>query len=231
MNEDVLFNPIWSALAGEQSGFGEANGCARRFISSVSPFGALRDLDDPQAWRDLAVLLGPGRAASLSGPEISAPAGWEEHFRSSGVQMVGAKVVGAACPEAVVLTSDDVPEMLDLVARAQPGPFEKRTVELGTYLGIRREGRLVAMAGERLRPAGYTEVSAVCTDSEFRGQGFARRLVLAVVDVITRRGAVPMLHVRATNTGAIRLYEQLGFVVHHEVNFVGLRTPDVSTGG
>jgi ribosomal protein S18 acetylase RimI-like enzyme len=228
VNEDVLLNPAWSALSGEQGMFAEGEGLARRFMPDVAPFGALRDAEDPESWRDLAELVGPGRTASVNGPAISVPPGWEEHFRSPGVQMVGSSVAGAPCAEAVVLTADDVPEMLELVARTKPGPFEKRTVELGTYFGIRREGRLVAMAGERLRPVGYTEVSAVCTDDEFRGLGLARQLVLAVVDVITRRGAIPMLHVRASNTGAIRLYEQLGFVAHHDVVFVGVRSPEVT---
>ncbi|MER6798526.1 GNAT family N-acetyltransferase, partial [Amycolatopsis mediterranei] len=119
----------------------------------------------------------------------------------------------------------DVPEMLDLVERTRPGPFRKRTVELGTYLGIRRGGALVAMAGERLHPPGYTEISAVCTDPAYRGQGFGTRLVLAVAAGIRERGEIPMMHAAAANTSAIRLYRSLGFALRQRPDFVVVRVP------
>ncbi|MGW4668758.1 GNAT family N-acetyltransferase [Streptosporangium sandarakinum] len=115
--------------------------------------------------------------------------------------------------------------MLDLVARTQPGPFWPRTCELGTYLGVRDNGTLVAMAGERLRPPGWTEISAVCTAPEARGQGHAARLVSALVARIAARGERPFLHVAGTNTGAIALYERLGFETRTPVTFRGFRTP------
>jgi predicted GNAT family acetyltransferase len=101
--------------------------------------------------------------------------------------------------------------MLELVARTEPGPFLTRTIELGDYLGVRRDGALAAMAGERFRPEGWTEISAVCTAPEHRGEGLASRLVGALVAGIERRLEGAFLHVLATNTAAIRLYEQLGF--------------------
>ena len=113
--------------------------------------------------------------------------------------------------------------MLDLVARTQPGPFEPRTITLGTYLGIRRGGALVAMAGERMRPPGWGEISAVCTDPAHRGQGLAGRLVRAVGAVVRERGDVPFLHAAATNATGIRLYEQLGFTLRREILFAVLR--------
>ncbi|GAA4584688.1 hypothetical protein GCM10023194_25190 [Planotetraspora phitsanulokensis] len=102
--------------------------------------------------------------------------------------MPGAAVSGAPDGEAVRLTAVDAPELLNLAERTRPGPFLPRTVELGTYLGIRRHGTLVAMAGERLHPTGWTEISAVCTDAAFRGQGLASRLILAVAASIRPRG-------------------------------------------
>ena len=110
----------------------------------------------------------------------------------------------------VALGRDDVSEMLALVTAAQPGPFEKRTVEFGGYLGIRIGGRLVAMAGERLRPPGYTEISAVATDPDFRRLGLARRLVAAVADRVTEAGDTPFLHAMAGNTDVIRLMNRWG---------------------
>ncbi|GAA2292052.1 hypothetical protein GCM10010415_75040 [Streptomyces atrovirens] len=115
--------------------------------------------------------------------------------------------------------------MLDLAARTEPGPFWPRIHELGTYLGIRVDGALVAMAGERLRPPGWTEISAVCTALEARGQGHAARLVRALTERIVTRGDGPFLHVAETNTGAITLYERLGFKTRSPVTFRGFRTP------
>ena len=116
-------------------------------------------------------------------------------------------------PDAVVLGEADVPEMLDLVERTRPGPFRTGTRLMGTYLGIRRDGALVAMAGERMQPPGWSEISAVCTDPAYRGQSLATRLIRAVGAVIRERGDVPFLHASAGNTDAIRLYEHLGFTV------------------
>jgi predicted GNAT family acetyltransferase len=137
--------------------------------------------------------------------------------------MAGHTMTGVPDPDAVVLTETDVPEMLELVSRAKPGPFGKRTVELGRYLGIRHEGKLVAMAGERFRLPGWTEVSAVCTDPEFRGQGLGARLTMAVAAGILEHGDLPFLHVTADNAAAIRLYERLGFQVSHPVVFAAYR--------
>ena len=142
-----------------------------------------------------------------------------------GVQLVGAALRAEPCPGAVRLGPGDVPEILDLIARTEPGPFLPRTVELGTYLGIRQDGRLVAMAGERLRPPGWTEISAVCTAPEQRGQGLATRLVRAVAAVIRERGDTPFLHAAASNTVAVRLYESLGFTLRRRPSFALLRTP------
>jgi predicted GNAT family acetyltransferase len=125
----------------------------------------------------------------------------------------------------VELGADSVPEMLDLVGRARPGPFWPRTREMGTYVGIRENGRLVAMAGERLRPPGWTEISAVCTAPEARGRGHAARLVRALAARIEARGERPFLHVAEENAGAVALYERLGFEVRKRVTFRGFRTP------
>ncbi len=120
----------------------------------------------------------------------------------------------------------DVQEMLDLARRTKPGPFLPRTVEMGTCPGIRRGGALVAMAGERLHPPGWTEISAVCTDEAWRGRGLASRLVLAIVAGIRARGELPFLHAVATNVNAIRLYEELGFRLRRYTVFSVARAPE-----
>ncbi|MGK5682737.1 GNAT family N-acetyltransferase [Actinoplanes sp. URMC 104] len=216
----VLDNPVWAALLHGQKAFGDVRGQAARFLPEVSPFAAV---GDASGWADLAELTGPDGSVLVPAAPDGPVAGWERLGGGRGVQLTGEDVAGAPDPEAVVLTAADVPEMLDLVARTQPGPFGPRTRELGVYLGIRRAGALVAMAGERLRPPGWTEISAVCTDPAYRGQGLARRLVAAVAAGIRDRGELPFLHAAGTNADAIRLYLAMGFRHRRDLNFHAYR--------
>lgn len=221
LSDSILDNPVWAALTGPHERFAERHGRAARYLPDASPFVAI---PDESAWPDLAALVGPGTVVVVA-TNVPIPADWELVEEVPGVQLVDAGVETAPAPEAVRLTSADVPEMLDLVARTEPGPFRKRTIELGTYLGIRREGNLVAMAGERLHPPGWTEISAVCTDPAFRGQGLATTLVRALVAAIRSRGEQALLHAAASNTGAIRLYESMGFRLRTRLLFAAIRVP------
>jgi predicted GNAT family acetyltransferase len=108
--------------------------------------------------------------------------------------------------------------MLALAQLTQPGPFLARTHVMGMFRGIRIDGRLAAMAGERMRVPGYTELSGVCTHPDFRGRGLARRLSAIVCAGIDARGETPFLHAWKDNHAAIALYEQLGFRLRAEVN-------------
>jgi ribosomal protein S18 acetylase RimI-like enzyme len=173
----------------------------------------------------MAKLAGPGGIVSTAGVVAEPPQGWEVRMRIEGVQLVAGDVAAAPDTEATPLGPADVPEMLELAARTRPGPFLPRTIEFGGYLGIRRGGSLVAMAGERIRPPGWTEISAVCTDAEYRGQGLATRLTLAVAAAILERGDTPFLHASADNVSAIRLYAALGFRFRREAQFVVVRAP------
>ena len=217
----VLDRAPWESLTGHHARFAQWHGRAVRYDPTVASFVALEDESDLRAWEDVAELLGPEGRLVL--PGVSEwPDSWKSVFQTDGVQMIARRVDAQPDPEAVILGADDVPEILDLIARTEPGPFLPRTVELGTYLGIRREGALVAMAGERLHPPGWTEISAVCTDAAYRGQGLASRLVRAVAAGIAERGETPFLHALATNTNAIRLYESLGFELRRTVRFTQL---------
>ncbi|MEU2061192.1 GNAT family N-acetyltransferase [Streptomyces sp. NPDC013455] len=222
----VLDNPALASLTGPHARFAERRGRVVRYPVDVSPWLALPDEPDARDWADLAALAGPGAEVPLPGIRGDVPEGWEITVRVEGVQLVDDGVAAAPDAEAVRLGPADVPEMLDLVARTQPGPFLPRTVELGTYLGIRRGGALVAMAGERLHPPGWTEISAVCTDPAHRGEGLATRLVLAVAHGIRERAETPFLHTSAGNTGAIRLYESLGFRLRRRTAFLAARAPE-----
>jgi ribosomal protein S18 acetylase RimI-like enzyme len=219
--DGVLDRGIWESLRGHHARFAERHGLAVRYQPDVAPFVAFEDYRDPRAWADAAELIGPEGSMAVHGvPEW--PEDWESIFHAEGVQMTGVGMAARPDPEAVVLGSDDIPEILDLVARTKPGPFLPGTIELGTYLGIRRDGALVAMAGERLRPAGWTEISAVCTDPAYRGQGLAGRLISAVAARILQYGETPYLHARGDNANAIRLYETLGFRVRRSLTFTVL---------
>lgn len=220
-----LDNPARGSLLGVHARFAERRGEVLRYPADMTPFVALPDEPDEDTWREVAELMGPGASVAMTGVRGPVPQGWELTFNGAGVQLVGEEVAGQADTEAVPLGAGDVPEMLELVERAKPGPFLPRTIEMGTYLGIRREGALVAMAGERLHPPGWTEISAVCTDAQWRGHGLGTRLVLAVAAGIRARGETPFMHAATSNTTAIRLYGALGFRLRKETTFRAVRVP------
>jgi len=221
-----LDNPALWSLTGPHARFAERRGCVLRYPSDVCPFLGMPTEPGATDWADAAGLAGPGGLLALAAVEAPPPAGWQVDVVGEGVQMTGDGVAGVADPEAARLGAADVPEMLALARRTKPGPFLTRTVEMGTYLGVRRGGALVAMAGERLHPAGWTEISAVCTDEAWRGHGLASRLVLAVAAGIQARGEIPFLHALARNVTAIRLYEDLGFRIRRPVMFSVARVPE-----
>src|SRR5271165_2772999 len=128
-----------------------------------------------------------------------------------------------AIPDLIELGSADSRKMIELTGMTKPGPFGSRTHELGTYLGIRSEGKLVAMAGERMKVPGHTEVSAVCTHPGHTGHGYAAALMTRVMQGILDRGEKPFLHSRGDNTRAIELYKRLGFRERKSGYFVVLR--------
>jgi ribosomal protein S18 acetylase RimI-like enzyme len=217
----------WSSLTGPHAHFARGDRLARRYPADVSPFAAVTAFDDEGAWRDLRELYDAGEVAGLALPPgftRGGPPGWDLEGIVPGVQLVATDALSSApADDAFALGPAHVAEAVDLVARTEPGPFRARTHELGTYLGIEREGHLVAMAGERLHPVGWTEISAVCTDPAYRRQGLATRLVRAVADLVRNRGEVPFLHTGAANTRAIGLYLAMGFELRREVEFVALR--------
>ncbi|WP_238157962.1 GNAT family N-acetyltransferase [Kribbella voronezhensis] len=214
---DVLKNPMYYALTGTHSGLAETQGRACRYPAQVAPFLGLPDEPTEQDWADAASLLGVGHSAALMRPELPLPENFKLVQQFDLVQLVAPESFGVEDPQAVVLDADDVPEMLALTELTEPGPFRTRTIEFGGYLGLREQGALIAMAGERCRPPGYVEISAVCTDPAYRGKGLATRLIRAVAAGIEQTGARPFLHTGGTNLQAIRLYESLGFAVSNRM--------------
>jgi ribosomal protein S18 acetylase RimI-like enzyme len=213
-DEEAAFdNPAYASLCGAHARFAQVRGRARRYQDDVAPFLAFPSAPSAQDWRDAADLVAPGAFVAGRYGEGELPGGWRAVQGFDLAQMVEERVAGVDCSEAIALGAADVPEMLELVAQTEPGPFLPRTIELGDYLGIRSNGELIAMAGERFRLDGWTEISAVCTHPNHRGQGLASRLMGALIAGIKRRSQRAFLHVMGTNTEAIRLYEQLGFRV------------------
>jgi predicted GNAT family acetyltransferase len=223
-----LDNIIWKALTTRQAELAESFHQARRFVPEVSPLAAFLE---PTAggYKSLAGLVDKGATIGLF---LEAPyqpqAGWSFVAGAPMPEMVyeGAGVPtrqSSSDPEIVELGDADSPEMMALTALTKPGPFGKRTHELGTYLGIRLDGKLVAMTGERLKIPGYTEVSAVCTHPEHTGHGYARILMAEVMRRICSRGETPVLHVRGDNGRAIQLYKRLGFRQRVLLHFAVLR--------
>jgi ribosomal protein S18 acetylase RimI-like enzyme len=210
-----LDRPIWEALRTTHAALAEGDELAKRYPPEISPLAALRE-QSPQAYASLGRLLAPDETAVLflnEAPRV--PEGWTL-LREGGLE----QRVCASPPEAPrsspvfeALTVKDVPEMLALAELTKPGPFRRRTIEFGGYIGIRDSGKLVAMSGQRTRPAGYTEISAVCTHPDARGRGYAEALIVSLARTIFARGETPFLGVRPDNERAKRVYERLGFKV------------------
>ncbi len=222
--EHPLDNMAWHALRGPQAHLAEGgrpdDGGAGRFRRPVAPFSATGRLDEA-GWSALADLIGPGGAAILFRADVpDPPAGWSTAFRGTTIQYVATDLAPpdpAVAERLVELGPDDSDDMVALTKLTEPGPFSAETWRTGRYFGLRRDGRLLAMAGERLRTDGWGEVSAVCVDPSARGQGLGAALTLAAAAAIAERGDRAMLHVAETNDPAHRLYRQIGFEVRRNV--------------
>jgi predicted GNAT family acetyltransferase len=208
-----LDHPVWSALTTKHAHLGQGDALARRYHPDVAPFAALV-AETTSAYHALHQLLRPDeQVAVLSVQPIGPVNGLQTTHVGVIHQMIAPhRKAGKTDNEEVVrLGRADANDMLELARKTKPGPFGKRTVAMGNYIGIRERGRLVAMAGERMHIEGYVEISAVCVDGDHRGKGYARRLVQVLQQEIEQRGETPFLHVFSDNISAIQLYERLGF--------------------
>ena len=218
MTINLLDNPVWHALAGPHRPHAVGRGLALHYPRDIAPFSAIAE-PSVEAYADLAANLPPQTEARLFRPgEEPLPHGWEQLDAFAMLQMVAAEAPSAGVFAAVESLSEaDRGAMMDLVAVAKPGPFGPRTPELGRYVGVWHEGRLVAMAGERMRVPGYVELSAICVHPDARGRGHGAALTSALMRLASASGEVPFLHVRPENTGAVALYEKLGFRTRREL--------------
>lgn len=219
-----LDRPIWSALTTRQLDFGAGTGLARRYRPEYLPFAAT-GTDDPGALADLAGLAQPGETLFfLMADPVTPLPGFEATMTADAVQMIARTVPMPAADTAIEpLGPDDAEEMLALATLTKPGPFSLKSGMLGRFWGVRKDGRLAAMAGERMKQPGFTELSGVCTHPDFRGEGYARRLSLHVAARILEVGDRPYLHAYAVNDAAIRLYESIGFALRSTMHVAALR--------
>ena len=212
-----LDRPGWNSLNGKHSDIALNGKISARYPTEYHAIAATPNGSE-EAFHDLATIVKKGEIIGLIAkrPDSGNP-DWKILMESLVHQMVCEKQLPETDVEYVELSVKDIPEVLELVSITKPGPFAQRTVELGRYIGIRKDGELVAMAGERFKVEGYTEISAVCTLPEYRGKGYATALSSVLVNTIFEQGDIPFLHVSVKNTPAIRLYEGLGFTKRRDV--------------
>lgn len=220
-----LDNPFWASLSTRHAALALGGPLARRYPPGISPIAGL-PAAAPANLAALEALVEPGDDVGIAGPfAFELPSHWETLHRSRLIQMVrGDRTPMPEGPvPATTLGASDVDDMLALAERTKPGPFRPRTIELGAYLGVRENGRLVAMAGQRLWIGTAREISAVCTDPPAQRRGFASALVARLVNRILRAGEMPFLHVDVENPRAIALYRRLGFVPRVELQLLAAR--------
>ncbi|RAZ75090.1 GNAT family N-acetyltransferase [Mesorhizobium atlanticum] len=215
----ILDRPVWSALATRQRIFAEGDDLARRYRPSIIPFAATAT-DDPENLHALGRLVPAGETVILAQADnIVLPPALVATMTADAVQMIaGQALQPVADPRIEQLTRQDAAEMLALASLTRPGPFTLEALSLGEFWGVKIDGRLAAMAGERMKQPGYSELSGVCSHPDFRGGGLARLLSLFVANRIMARGEVPYLHAFASNAAAIRLYESIGFRLRSAMN-------------
>ena len=224
--EHPLDRPIWSALTTRQAGLALGDARALRYAPEYEPFGAAADAS-PVCYAALKALDRFDDHLVVVEAEPVLPPGAEADFalQPAVVQMIWSakSAPGEADFEFGELGDADAAEMFELAHLTKPGPYAVHTHGLGGFIGVRRDGRLIAMAGERMKPDGFTEVSGVCTHPDHRGKGYAAGLMRTVIAGMLARGDTPFLHAYAANAGAIALYESLGFTFRREMRMLVLR--------
>ncbi|MGF9691875.1 GNAT family N-acetyltransferase [Rhizobium sp. 0TCS1.26] len=223
----VLDRPAWNALASVHASLAEGSSLARRYPPSIVPFAAAAD-DTPESLEALAALAsGPDVLALVEARPITVPAQLETVLEASLVQMI-AKDPFERLDDARIelLGEDDAEDMLALATLTKPGPFTLRAQQLGKFWGIRMQGRLVAMAGQRMRQPGFAELSGLCTHPDFQGGGLGKTMLRFVAGEISASGDTVYLHSYSSNVGAVSLYRAMGFSVRSDMNFRLVRRAD-----
>lgn len=224
-----LDRPVWSTLTSHQADLALGDARALRFDPAWALFGAAADAS-PESQAALAALnVSPNGMGLVEACDMPPPPGTRVRSTAACVQMTASALTAGGRDIAFELMGEaDAADMLALATLTVPGPFFEKTHQLGDFIGVKRDGRLIAMAGERMRPAGFTEVSGVCTHPDHRGFGYASALMRVVTQRILERGEQAFLHAYAANTATIALYETLGFTVRTPITYTVLHGPELS---
>lgn len=219
MAEHVLDNPLWHMLYHNLAKYTTGTVLAKRCDSNIASAAALANHSDA-AFGDFASLFDAGESTGIveANPPQGIP-GFELRGSFAADQLVCQQRVPLSENEIeiITLTPSDASDMIELVELTKPGPFFPGLLAMRRFVGVRQQGQLVAMAGERIQLPGYCEISAVCTHPDWRGRGYARLLSAVIADGIWARGETPFLHVLAHNTAAYQIYEALHFVKRCEL--------------
>jgi predicted GNAT family acetyltransferase len=220
----ILDQPAWNGLVSGNNNLSFGIDSVKFFDSSVSPFADLRNQDE-QHFNILYNLIDSQQVIVPSVKENLNVGHWTTVASVQGYQMVYGGALQEITSEELIqpLEESNITEMLSLTERTEPGPFAKNTIDFGHYHGIFQNNELASMAGQRLHPGKFAEISAVCTEPKFTGKGFAKKLILHQINRIVKNNEVPFLHVKSENTGAIKLYESLGFQIRTTIFFHVLR--------
>jgi ribosomal protein S18 acetylase RimI-like enzyme len=217
--DHVLDNPAFNALNTGNKALSKGNEQAKYFPGEISPFSGLAK-NTPENFKTLYDVAPINSVFGFITPnEIMMPTPWDILQRMDVLQMVcetPARQVEAN-EQIVPLGDEHIPAMLDLTKLTNPGPFAQRTIDFGHYCGVFDGDKLVSMAGQRLNPTPYAEISAVCTHPDYLGRGYSALLILNQVHRVKAAGEIPFLHVLSSNTRAINLYQSLGFLTRKEV--------------
>jgi GNAT superfamily N-acetyltransferase len=214
-----LDNPVWNALITGNKNLAEGNDQVKYFPAAIAGFVGLKEISR-SGFESLFDIIPPGRIiAIVSTRLIEIPDQWKTIAHMRVLQMVSQNPVlpPPDFTKVTPLTTDHVPQMLALTKQTNPGPFFQRTIELGNYYGIFNGEQLVAMAGQRMHPGQYLEISAVCTHPDHHGNGYATTLMHHMAGIIRFQSCIPFLHVLTDNAKAIKLYNSLGFLTRREM--------------
>ncbi len=219
--ESPLDNPIWQSLCSVHQQYNEGDGRLKYFYPEISPFVAMAEWDEADRNYLDQHLPANRNFFYIIKNKVELPVSCKIVFSIPLYQMVCREHTPFSAPGITTraLGAADIPQAIGLTALTKPGPFNQRTIEFGNYIGIFEGERLTAMAGERLKFSGYTEVSAICTHPDFAGKGFGAVLLSQASAHIIQNGQIPFLHVRNDNTRAIKLYEKAGFEIRSEMDF------------
>jgi N-acetylglutamate synthase-like GNAT family acetyltransferase len=222
--KEVLENPIWHALNSGNKHLASGDGSVRFFPEEVTTFVGLENFTENEFLTLYDIVPPNSVRATFSPPGTNVPEPWQKAGGLQIYQMIYSGT-GATCSGDQIkpLSEKDIPEMTELTRLTNPGPFRSRTIDFGNFHGIFEDGKLAAMAGQRLKPYEYTEISAVCTHPEHRGKGLAKQLLLFQIALIKSAGSIPFLHVATTNDAAIRLYQSMGFVTKRTLSVIIFR--------